>query len=76
MTIHELIDKIETEFDNIEPGTLKEDTSFRNLNEWSSMHALILIALVDTEYNVTLNGEDLRQISTVTDLYQLVKSRL
>lgn len=76
MTIHELIEKIETEFDNIEPGTLKEDTSFRNLNEWSSMHALILIALVDTEYNVTLNGEDLRQISTVTDLYQLVKSRL
>jgi acyl carrier protein len=40
------------------------------------MHALILIALVDTEYNVTLNGNDLRNLTTVTDLHALIESRM
>lgn len=74
--INELISKIETEFETLEPGTLKPESSFRELKEWSSMHALILIALVDTEYNVTLNGNDLRSITTVNDLHQMIESRL
>lgn len=75
MEIQELISKIEIEFENLEPGTLKPETSFRDLKEWSSMHALILIALVDTEYNVTMTGNDLRAISTVNDLYQFILSK-
>lgn len=74
--INELISKIETEFETLEPGTLRPESSFRELKEWSSMHALILIALVDTEYNVTLNGNDLRSITTVNDLHQMIESRL
>jgi len=74
--INELISKIEIEFETLEPGTLKPESSFRELKEWSSMHALILIALVDTEYAVTLNGSDLRSITTVKDLHILIESRL
>lgn len=75
MEIQELISKIEVEFENLEPGTLKPNTSFRDLKEWSSMHALILIALVDSEYEVTMTGNDLRAISTVNDLYQFILSK-
>ncbi len=74
--INDLIAKIEVEFETLEPGTLKPQSSFRELKDWSSMHALILIALVDTEYNVTLNGNDLRNLTTALDLHVLIESRM
>ncbi len=76
MNIEEFIEKLEEEFDELEPGTLKPETSFRDLDEWSSMHALIIIALIDTEYDVTLNGDDLRAASTVEDIFNIVKTRV
>lgn len=75
MNLADFIKNIEAEFDELEPGTLKKDTSFRDLDEWSSMHALIIIALIDTEYDVILTGEDLASISTVGELYDIVYSR-
>ncbi|CAN5245580.1 hypothetical protein BH09BAC5_BH09BAC5_16640 [soil metagenome] len=69
------IGKIESEIDGLEAGTLKPETHFRELPEWSSMHALVLIALSETEYDVTLTGEDLRNCGTVNDIYSLIASR-
>lgn len=70
-TIKEFIDKIVealeiTDFDLL-PGT-----SFRDFPNWSSMNALILIAMFETEYDVTLTGETLRNCNTVQDLYDLL----
>ncbi len=73
--IEEFIKTLETEFDELEPGTLQADTKFSDLDEWSSMHSLIIIALIDTEYEVTITGEDLMGISNVKELYDIVKSR-
>ena len=70
------IKKIEFEMDEIEPGTIKPATHFRELEQWSSMMGLIFIALIDTEYEVTLNGNDLINCKTVDDLYQVVKSKI
>ena len=66
------ISQLEAEFEELEPGTLKAATGFRDLEEWSSMHALIIIALIDTEYDIILSGDDLRSASTVQDLYDIV----
>ncbi len=76
MDINTFIEKLEVEFEELEQGTLKPDTNFRNIDEWSSMYALIIIALIDTEYEVVVTGEDLSKIETVQELYDLVKLRL
>jgi len=73
--IEEFIKILETEFDELEPGTLKPETKFTDLDEWSSMHSLIIIALIDTEYNVTITGEDLLKVRNVEELYKIVKDR-
>lgn len=75
-TIGEFISTLETEFDELEPGALRPDTNFSDLDEWSSMHSLIIIALIDTEYEVTITGEDLMSINKVEELYDIVKSRM
>lgn len=75
MNIDDFIAKIEVEFDEVSPGTLIPSTDFRNLDEWSSMHAIIIMALMDVEYGVVLKGEDLMQVTTIQALFDLVKSR-
>lgn len=53
-----------------EPLTLH--TRFRELEEWSSMQALILIASVDEHFGVTFPERQFRTAVTVSDLYQLL----
>ena len=48
---------------------------FKELDEWSSLIALSVIAMADEEYEVTLKGEDIRTSNTVEDLFNVVKSR-
>ncbi len=76
MNIEEFIQKLEVELEDIESGTLKSETKFRTIPGWSSMHALIIIAFADTEYNITVTGEDLRSCITVNDLFEIVISRI
>ena len=75
IAIEQFIKTLEAEFDELQPGTLQPDTKFTDLDEWSSMHSLIIIALIDTEYDVTITGEDLMGIKKVEDLYNIVKLR-
>ena len=46
-------------------------TSFRDLEEWSSMQALIVIAAIDEHYGVTITEKDFRAAQTVADLCRL-----
>ena len=73
--IQVFIKKVESEIEGITPGSLKPTTNYRDLPEWSSMYALVVLALSETEYNVTLTGSDLKGCQTVQDLYDLIKSR-
>jgi acyl carrier protein len=69
------IKKIEAEIEGVTPGTITPDLNFRDLPEWSSMHALILIALAETEYDVSISGQDLRGCTTIQDIYNIVSTR-
>jgi len=70
-TINEFIEKINEALE-INDASLKPETSFRDFPNWSSMNALILIAMFETEYDVTLTGDTLRNCNTVQDLYDLL----
>jgi acyl carrier protein len=45
------------------------------LDEWSSLIALSVIAMADEEYDVALKGDDIRNATTVEDLFNLTKSK-
>jgi acyl carrier protein len=76
MKIEEFIARIEEEFDDIEPATLKPESIFREVFEWNSINALILIALVKTEYDVAINAEDIANSKTVEDIYRIIESKV
>jgi len=69
MSVENFIEKVEEEFEELEPGSLKPESNFIEFFEWNSVNALIIIALVDSEYDVTINAEDIQQAETINDLY-------
>ena len=73
ITIEEFTEKLAEAFGIEEKGKLLPDTHYKDLEEWDSMRALLLIAFVDSEFNVLMTGEDLKQVNTVREVYQLVK---
>jgi acyl carrier protein len=76
ISIEAFIEKLEEEFDELEAGSLKPSTNYREIENWGSMHALIIIALVDTEFDVSIGGADLRTTESIQDLYDLVKGKV
>ena len=75
MTIEEFTSKLELEFDDLTPGTISPDTDYRTIKGWSSMHALIIIAFVDINFDITLNGTELKSTKTIRDLYNIIQQK-
>jgi acyl carrier protein len=76
MTIEDFIKNIETEFDDLTPGILKPETNFREVFDWNSINALILIAMVKTEYGAAINAEDIQKSKSINDLFEIIKSKV
>lgn len=76
MEIKEFIENFADQFDDTDIDSIKPETVYKELDEWSSLIALSIIAMVDDEYDVTLKGDDIRNTSTIDDLFNLVKSKL
>lgn len=75
MELKDFIANFAEQFDDTDANELTSATEFKNLDEWSSIIALSVIAMVDEEYEVTLKGEDIRNSNTIEDLFNLVKSK-
>lgn len=75
MELKDFIEHFAEQFDETDVNELNGDTVFKDLDEWSSMLALAVIAMADEEYGVTLKGDDIRGAKTIGDLFDIVKSR-
>lgn len=75
MDINEFIDKFAEIFDDTDRNEFHANTKFKELDEWSSIMALNVIAMVDDEYDVLLKGDDIRGTETISQLFDIVKSR-
>ncbi len=73
--IHEFITNVEEEFEDIPKGSLKPESNIRDHFTWDSINALIFIAHVNVNYNVEITAEELVKSGTVSDLYDIVRSK-
>ena len=76
MELKKFIENFAEQFDDTDPSEIRADTNFRDLEEWSSLVGLSVIAMIDEEYEVILNGEDMRKAHTVSELYEIVKNKM
>lgn len=75
MEIKDFIVNFAEQLDDTAVDTLHADTKFRDLDEWSSLIALSIIAMVDEEYGITINGEDIRGSQTIGELFDRIGNK-
>lgn len=75
MEINEFIKNVKEQFEDA-PESLNSNDKFRELDGYSSLTALMILSMIDEEYNVTVTGDDMRQMQTIQDLFDLVQSRV
>ena len=76
MELVDFIEKFAEQFDDVDVEQLNSATKFRELDGYTSLVALLIITMIDGEYDVTVTGDDMKQQVTIGDLYNLVSSRL
>ena len=75
MSIQDFIENFAAQFDDTDESSFATDTKFKQLDEWSSLTALSIIAMVDDEYDVIIKGNDIINSETIQDLYNIVERK-
>ena len=75
MDINEFVEKWAEQFDDTDESEFTPSTVFSQLDEWSSLTSLAIIAFVRTDYGKKITALDIRSCETIEDLFNLVKSR-
>jgi acyl carrier protein len=76
MEIQNFLDVFASLFEVTPANELHADTEYKSLEEWDSMMALETIAMTDEEYDVELDGDDIRASDTISELFEIIKTRM
>ena len=75
MSLEDFTQKFADCFHQTDIALIRPETEFKKLEEWGSMMALIVIAMIDADFGKTVTSEDLKSATTVSSLYEIVKTR-
>jgi acyl carrier protein len=64
----------ELEIESIEFLTM--DTNFKDLEEWDSMTAMVLIGFVNQNFNKNLNSDEIEKCETLLDIINIKEIKL
>lgn len=76
MKLETFIEDFEASVADVEPGSIRADTAYKQLKSWDSLAVLTVTDTVELNYGVLLRKADFEAATTVGDLYERVNSRL
>ena len=71
----DFIENFKEILDEPEEINLSPETTFKDIDEWDSLTNLSLMAMVDSDYNVKLNADEINNSETLFDLFNLIKTK-
>ena len=75
MDINTFIKKFCDELEVEEAELINGETDFHEIDEWSSMSGMRVIAFIEMEYGVLLSAVDIRSAATLSELFKIIKKR-
>ncbi|MCK6615333.1 MAG: phosphopantetheine-binding protein [Ignavibacteriaceae bacterium] len=76
MDIEKFIDDFESVIEDVKKGSVTPDTNLKKeIETWDSLAVLSVLAMIDSEYEKIISGEELLNCKTVKDIYDLVVSK-
>lgn len=71
MDIKEFIKSFAEAIEVEDVEALTPETEFHDLDEWSSISVILVIAFLDEQFDKQVNNIAIREASTIQDLYDL-----
>lgn len=75
MELNEFIEKFAEQFEDTDPSEITAGTNYRELDEWSSLMGMVIIAFVKTEMGKTVTGDELKACKSVEQLYNHIMAK-
>lgn len=75
MNKKEFLENFANQFDDTDPSEIALETKFHDLEEWSSLIGMSVIAMAKVSYNKTISGAEVKACSTVEDLFHLIEGK-
>ena len=75
MELNEFVENFAKQFDDTDPTEIQTSTIFHDLEEWSSLTGMSVIALAKTQYGKSITGAELKACVTVEDVFNLINSK-
>jgi len=75
MELNEFVQNFGQEFDETPIDIFTPETVFKDIEEWGSLTALSIIAMVDETMEARITGADIRSSDTIQDLYIKIISK-
>lgn len=75
MKLNEFVANFAEQFDDTDPSEITADCVFHELEEWSSLTGMSVIALAKTMYGKSITGAELRACLTVEDIFNLINNK-
>lgn len=76
MEIKDFIENFVEQFDEVPATEVTPETHMHEMDEWSSLIALSVMAMIDEEYDVQIKADEMRNSQTIQELFDIVKSHL
>ncbi len=76
MDINEFVIAFAEQFEDVDTSEFTAETKFQELQEspvWDSLTVLTVLAMIKTNYGVTLSALDINNCRTIADVYALVE---
>lgn len=70
MNIQDFIEKLVEALEIEDASAVTGETVFRDLDEWSSLSVMLLIAMFDEEFEKEITDKDIKACTTISDLYK------
>ena len=75
MELKQFVVNFAEQFDDTDASEIQANTRFHELEEWSSLIGMSVIAMAKTQYGKTVTGKEIRKCETIEDLFNLIISK-
>ena len=75
MTLEDFVLAFAEQFDETPVEEFNSSTDYKELDEWSSLTALSIIALVKENFDKKITGAEIRNCASIEELYKLIQDK-
>lgn len=75
MELNDFIKNFADQFDDTDSGEFTPECEFHQLDEWSSLTGMAIIAMVKNKYDKTITAKELKDCETIEELFNLIANK-